>query len=214
MANTQIENKRQLVNTTLHSTKIARALQKIDGSAPNAISKQVFSIPAPVKTSNKMPLSDDISLEIPKSRADSLQFIRSCGFPGAKSGAYPGMLDDSPVIPESGLRALSFVLDTVPKASIDGKEFLTRAMSSFGQKEPDYSKIVNGLTDAQIAAGVILLKVVTEGLSGLSGDLFVDKKFKLALERQRPGSSDGVLAGVLDTQFDILRAVSDFIRGS
>ncbi|MFH1448762.1 MAG: hypothetical protein ABIG39_07925 [Candidatus Micrarchaeota archaeon] len=150
-------------------------------------------------------------MRLPTSQTDALQYVRDCGFPGAKSGTFAGITQGSPVIPREGLKALSFVFDNFPELSAKGKDFLSRSLSYFGKKNPDYNAIVHGLNDGQIVAGTILLKVVTEGLSGLNGDLFMNEKFSEALESRKLGSSGSIMRMIIDTQIKVFSAISDCI---
>jgi len=207
-----VNKKREDIHAALQSSKLGSAISKFDRlSGAERLNTNEFVVPVPVKTVNKPSSEQEVELTRPQLSRDSLGFVRKCGF-DAKEGTFAGSSHGMITLPKSGLVALAFVLENIPAAESKGSEFLRRSFSFFGRKDVDYDQLINGLDSEQIAFGAILLKVATEGMSGLNGDLFLSTKFNRALDRQKPDSSEQVLSKMLDIQGDVLQSLTSLVQ--
>ncbi len=203
---------REDIHAALRSTQLSSAITQFDrlwGS--EGPSRSDFAIPVLVRTVNRPNSITEAEITRPKLTRDPKAYILGCGF-RMREGTFAGAEQGELIIPKEGLAALSFLLEKIPGIENEGREFFKRSLSLFGKKVTVYGPLARGLTPSQIAAGMILLKVTTEGLSGLNGDLFLNKNVILALEGQMPGSSEEVLSKMLSIQEKVLEELTQLVR--
>ena len=206
-----LNSKREHVHAALRSTALGAAIRQFDRHcSPESRNTTAFKVPVPIRTLNKPSPGTEVEIEFPKLKNISHAFIESCGFQ-LREGTYPGSSQGMITLPKEGLTALSFLLEKIPETA-EGKEFFARALSFFGSENVIFDQIVAGLSPTQIAAGAILLKVATEGMSGLNGDLFLAQAFRNALERKEYASSDGIMTKAVDIQEAVLQRLTELVR--
>jgi hypothetical protein len=130
----------------------------------------------------------------------------------ARAGSRVERVGDVVELPRQGLVALSFLVHGA--RSFDGaafkeqgEEFLARAVAQSGQTA-DYGRLIVMLSTRQIAAGCVMHKIVTEGMSGLGGCLHLNHKFWTGIEEAAPRIRPELMARVLQWQYDVFCAMS------
>lgn len=107
------------------------------------------------------------------------------------------------VFPLYGLAALAFLIKSLPGVAEDGKESFAELLSCLPECNFDFASLRDIYTCIQLGSGIVLIKLLFEGMLGLGGDLFPSHELRRSLWYFDP-YFHGIMVTALDVQRNVI----------
>jgi hypothetical protein len=114
-------------------------------------------------------------------------------------------------VPQYGIAALGFIHTKSPDVTKTGQECFMELLSCLPGYKYDYESLRERFTYDQLGSGIVLVKLLLEGMLGLGGDLFPSHELRRSLGYSDP-YLHGTMAAALEIQWNVILKLTKFER--